>query len=65
VKYFKLQKKHSLPKDITICTGIIRKRVKRNRNSGQVGQTSPMQDIEPYLIKLAEMRQPITTAQGL
>jgi hypothetical protein len=43
--------------------------VKRNRNSGHVGQTTPMLQVELYLveliIKLAEMRQPITASQGL
>ncbi len=61
--------KHFLPEDTTICTGTIRQRVKRNSNSGHVGQTSPMVQVEPYLveliIKLAEMRYPITTSQGL
>ncbi len=36
---------------------------------GNVGQKSPMSHIEPYLVelilKLAEMRTPITTSQGL
>jgi hypothetical protein len=63
------KKKHFLPEDTTICTGTIRQRVKRNGNSGHVGQTSPMVQVEPYLveliIKLAEIRQPITTSQAL
>jgi hypothetical protein len=47
----------------------VKQRLKRNSNTSLLGQKSPMQAIEPYLvaiiIKLANMRIPITTAQGL
>jgi hypothetical protein len=63
------KEKYFVDDNISICCGTVRQRVKRNSNSGHVGQTSPMLQVEPYLveliIKLAEMRQPITTSQGL
>jgi hypothetical protein len=47
----------------------VRQRVKRGAKYGPVGQKSPMEDVEPYLVelikKLASMRTPVTTAQGL
>jgi hypothetical protein len=63
------KQKHGVPEDVIICKGTIRQRVKRGSNNGHVGQQSPMLDVEPYLveliIKLAEMRTPITMSQGL
>jgi hypothetical protein len=61
--------KYNLDKSINICCGTVRQRVKRNSNGGHIGQTFPMLEVEPYLVelflKLAEMRSPITTSQGL
>jgi hypothetical protein len=61
--------KYNLDKSVNICCGTVWQRVKRNSNGGQIGQTSPMLEVETYLVelilKLAEMRQPITTSQGL
>jgi hypothetical protein len=58
-----------IPNDIIISENTVRQRVKRGTKCGHVGQKSPMEDVEPYLIelikKLASMRTPITTAQGL
>jgi len=63
------RKKHCIPEDVIIHKDTIRQRVKRNTKDGHIGQRSPMLDIEPYLVelvtKLAEMRTPITTTQGL
>jgi hypothetical protein len=47
----------------------VRQRLKRGRKNGHAGHKSPMEDIEPYMVelikKLADMRNPITTSQGL
>jgi hypothetical protein len=47
----------------------VRHRVERGTECGHVGQKSPMEDVEPYLVelikKLASMWTPVTTAQGL
>jgi predicted ATP-grasp superfamily ATP-dependent carboligase len=47
----------------------VRQRLKRGRNNGYVGHETLMEDVEPYLVelikKLAKMRTPITTSQGL
>jgi hypothetical protein len=63
------KKKYSVPDSIIITTQTVRQRVKRGRNNGHAGHKTPMEDIEPYLVelikKLAEMRTPVTTAQGL
>jgi len=59
--------KYNLDKSVNICCGTVWQRVKRNSNGGQIGQTSPMLEVETYLVelilKLAEMRQPITTVK--
>jgi hypothetical protein len=63
------RKKHCIPDNIVISTATVRQRVKQNNNKGHKGQTSPMIQVEPYLVelikKLANMRQPITASQGL
>jgi hypothetical protein len=63
------KKKYCVPDDVIIRKDCIRQRIKRNSTSNQVGQQSPMMEIEPYLveliIKLASMRMPITSSQGL
>jgi hypothetical protein len=63
------KEKFDLDDSINICCGTVRQRVQQNSNGGHIGQASPMLDVEPYLvdliIKLGEMRQPITTSQGL
>jgi hypothetical protein len=63
------KEKFDLDDSINICCGTVRQRVQQNSNGGHIGQTSPMLDVEPYLvdliIQLGEMRQPITTSQGL
>jgi hypothetical protein len=47
----------------------VRQRLKRGRNNGHAGHKTHMEDVEPYLVelikKLADMRAPATTAQGL
>lgn len=47
----------------------VRQRVKRNSNVAVGGHKSPMLEIEPYVVtlilQLAQMRVPITSAQGL
>jgi hypothetical protein len=67
--YLQPEKKHCIPEDVTTHKDTIRQTVKRNTKDGYIGQRSPMLDIEPYLVelvtKLAEMRTPITTTQGL
>jgi hypothetical protein len=54
---------------VIIHKDAIRQSVKRNTKNGHIGQSSPMLGIKPYLVelitKLAEMRTPITTNQGL
>jgi len=61
--------RHGLPDNISINEGSIRQRLKRGSKSTIRGTKSPMADIEPYIvlaiIQLANMRVPITTAQGL
>ena len=61
--------KYDLGESITINTGSIRQRVKRNTTSSLHGTKSPMAEIEPYIVslitQLANMRVPITTKQGL
>ena len=63
------KKKYSVPDSIIISTQTVRQRLKRGQNNGHAGHKSPMEDVEPYLVelikKLAEMRTPVTTAQGL
>jgi len=63
------KKKYSVPDSIIISTQTMRQRLKRGKNNGHAGHKSPMEDVEPYLVelikKLAEMRTPVTTAQGL
>jgi hypothetical protein len=63
------KQKFHVPEDIIISTDVVRQRLKRGRNNGHAGHKSPMEDIEPYLVelikKLADMRTPITTSQGL
>jgi len=63
------KKKYCIPDDVIISKECVRQRVKRNSNGSHAGQMSPMIEIEPYLIelitKLANMRTPITTSQGL
>jgi hypothetical protein len=63
------KKKYSVPDSIIISTQTVRQRLKRGKNNGHAGHKSPMEDVEPYLVelikKLAEMRTPVTTAQGL
>jgi hypothetical protein len=61
------KKKYSILDSIIITTHTVRQRLKRD--NGHAGHKSPMEDVEPYLVelikKLAEMRTPVTTAQGL
>jgi len=63
------KEKFNIPHDIIISENTVRQRVKRGSKSGHVGQSSPMLELEPYLVelikKLADMRTPVTTAQGL
>jgi hypothetical protein len=63
------KKKYSVPDSIIISTHTVRQRLKRGKNNGHAGHKSPMEDVEPYLVELikkhAEMRTPVTTAQGL
>jgi hypothetical protein len=63
------KKTYSVPDDVIIRKDCIHQRVKRNSTSNHAGQQSPMMEIEPYLveliIKLASMRMPITSSQGL
>mmetsp|Transcript_25081 Transcript_25081/g.35923 ORF Transcript_25081/g.35923 Transcript_25081/m.35923 type:complete len:179 (+) Transcript_25081:210-746(+) len=60
---------HDIPGDVLINHQTVRKRCARNSKNGNSGHTSPMAEIEPYIvelaIKLAEMRVPITSKQGL
>jgi hypothetical protein len=61
--------KHGIEESVDINAATIRQRIKRNTVSSLKGTKSPMADIEPYLVslilQLANMRIPITTAQGL
>jgi len=41
-----------IPNDIIISENTVRQRVKRGTKCGHVGQKSPMEDVEPYLIEL-------------
>ncbi len=63
------KKKYCIPDDVIISKECMQQRVKRNSKDNHAGQTSPMIDIEPYLveliIKLVNMCTPITTSQGL
>jgi hypothetical protein len=47
----------------------MRQRLKRGSKGGQFGHRTPMAEVEPYLVdlikKLAGMRTPISTSQGL
>jgi hypothetical protein len=65
----KSKEKHGVGEDTLILKETVRQRVKRGSKSGHIGQTSPMAQIEPYLVELilqlASMRTPITTSQGL
>jgi hypothetical protein len=65
----KVKQDYQLPDDIIILESIVRQRLKRNTKSGHCGLTSPMIEIEPYLvsiiIQLANMWVPITSSQGL
>jgi hypothetical protein len=60
---------HGVDEEIVILKDTIRKRLKRGSTNGHVGQSIPMAEVEPYLvqliIQLANMRTPITAAQGL
>jgi len=62
--------KHSIPDNIKIEPECIRSRVKRGKHHGGIsGNTSPMVEIEPYLVELMQqlekMRVPISCRQGL
>ncbi len=64
------KKKHKVPEKIIIEPECIRSRAKRGKFSGSIsGNTSPMLDIEPYLVEmigaLEKMRVPISSRQGL
>jgi hypothetical protein len=63
------KQKHGVPDDVDISVVTVRQRVKRKSNNGHRGQKTPMIEVEPYLVdlikKVADMRQPITAAQGL
>jgi hypothetical protein len=65
----KVKELHQIPEGIVINHQTVRSRCKRTTKSGHKGQTSPMSEIELYIvelaIKLAEMRVPITSKQGL
>jgi hypothetical protein len=65
----KSKEKHGVDEDTLILKETVRQRVKRGTKSGHIGQTSPMAQIEPYLVELilqlSSMRTPITTSQGL
>jgi hypothetical protein len=67
--YWLYKEKFSIPHDIIISANTVRHRVERGTECGHVGQKSPMEDVEPYLVelikKLASMWTPVTTAQGL
>jgi hypothetical protein len=69
MRFYLQPKKHCIPEDVIIHKDTIRQRVKRNARDGHIGQRSPMLNIETYLVelimKLVEMRTPITTIQGL
>jgi hypothetical protein len=58
-----------IPDDLELNKVTIRKRVERHSVNGKRGLKSPMLEVEPYLvkfiIKLADMRFPISTSQGL
>jgi hypothetical protein len=60
--------RHGLSRD-SINIESVRQRLKRNTQTSTQGPKSPLHDIEPYvvslIIQLANMRVPITTAQGL
>jgi len=60
------KEKFCIPNERIISTNTVRQRVKRGAECSHVGQKSPMEDVEPYLVelikKLASMRTPITTA---
>jgi hypothetical protein len=62
--------KHGIPCSLEIKKETIRSRVKRGKHKGgNKGHTSPMIEIEPYLVEiigqLASMRVPITCKEGL
>jgi len=61
--------KYQIPEDLELNKDTISKRVKQGSKGGKRGLQSPMLEVEPYLveliIKLADMRTPITTSQGL
>lgn len=62
--------KHNIPEGMHISVETLRSRAKRgNFKGGNVGNTSPMEDVEPYIVELigqlAKMRVPITRRQGL
>jgi hypothetical protein len=64
------KEKHSIPDNIIIDPECICSRVKRVKHHGGIsGNTSPMEDIEPYLVELMQqlenMRVPISCRQGL
>jgi hypothetical protein len=65
----KSKKNHGVDEDIIILKETVRQRVQRDSNSGHIGQTLPMAQIEPYLVELilqlASMQTAITTSQGL
>jgi len=44
--------KFHIPNDIIISANNVRQRVKRGAKYGHVGQKSPMEDVEPYLVEL-------------
>ncbi len=63
-------KTHKVPEKIIIEPECIRSRAKRGNFAGGIsGNTSPMLDIEPYLVEmigmLEKMRVPISSRQGL
>jgi hypothetical protein len=65
----KVKQDYQLPDNIIILESTVRQRLKRSTKSGYCGLTSPMMEIEPYIvsiiIQLANMRVPITSSQGL
>jgi hypothetical protein len=44
--------KHGVDEDFIILSETVRQRVKRGSASWHVGRTSPMAQIEPYLVEL-------------
>jgi hypothetical protein len=65
----KMKQDYQLPDDIIILESTVHQWLKRNTKSGHCGLTSPMIEIEPYLvsiiIQLANMQVPITSSPGL